>query len=60
MNRLFTANELATILRVHPKTIYRLAKAGQITSYKVGRLIRFEMPTSERNKTNGTETNTER
>lgn len=52
MERLFTAQELATILRVHPKTIYKMAKEGQIESYRIGRAIRFEMPTSERNKTN--------
>lgn len=30
MNRLFTARELATILKVSPKTIYRLGKTGDL------------------------------
>lgn len=42
--KLFTAKELATILKVSPKTIYRLGKTGAIPSYKIGKSIRFEMP----------------
>lgn len=45
--KLFTAQELATILKVSPKTIYRLGKTGQIPSYQIGRSIRFEMPTKK-------------
>ena len=50
MNRLYTAKELAEILGVHPQTIYRAGERGEIASYKVGKSVRFEMPT-ERNKT---------
>lgn len=49
MDRLYTAKELAEILGVHPQTIYRAGERGEITSYKVGKSVRFEMPT-ERNK----------
>lgn len=43
-NKLFTAKELAEILQVSPKTIYRAGQSGEIPSYKVGKSIRFEMP----------------
>lgn len=42
--KLFTANELAQILQVHPQTIYRAGQRGDIPSYKVGKSVRFEMP----------------
>lgn len=42
--KLYTAKELATILGVHPQTIYRAGERGEIASYKVGRSVRFEMP----------------
>lgn len=49
MDRLYTAKELAEILGVHPQTIYRAGERGELNSYKVGKSVRFEMPT-ERNK----------
>ena len=49
MKKLYRAAELADILGVHPQTIYRAGERGQINSYKVGKSVRFEMPT-ERNK----------
>lgn len=49
MDKLYTAKELAEILGVHPQTIYRAGERGEIASYKVGKSVRFEMPT-ERNK----------
>lgn len=52
MSKLYTARELADILGVHPQTIYRAGERGEIPSYKVGRSVRFEMPTErkEQNK----------
>ena len=49
MKKLYKAAELAEILGVHPQTIYRAGERGDINSYKVGRSVRFEMPT-ERTK----------
>ena len=49
MNKLYTANELSEILGVHPQTIYRAGERGELNSYKVGKSVRFEMPT-ERTK----------
>lgn len=48
-NKLYTAKELAEIFGVHPQTIYRAGERGEINSYKVGKSVRFEMPT-ERTK----------
>lgn len=48
-NKLYTAQELARILNVNVQTIYRAGKRGEIVSYKIGRSVRFEMPT-ERTK----------
>lgn len=47
--KLYTAKELAEILKVNPQTIYRAGERGEIASYKVGKSVRFEMP-SERTK----------
>lgn len=44
MNKLYTARELASILGVHPQTIYRLAKERKIESYRIGKSVRFPMP----------------
>lgn len=49
MKKLYKATELAEILGVHPQTIYRAGERGELNSYKVGKSVRFEMPT-ERNK----------
>ena len=46
--KLYKANELARILQVNPQTIYRLGARGEIKSVKVGRLVRFYMPTERR------------
>lgn len=45
MSKLYTAKELAAILKVNPQTIYRLAERGEIESYKIGKSVRFPMPT---------------
>ena len=52
MKKLYKATELADILRVDPQTIYRVAKRGEIESYKVGKSVRFVMPERERTEQN--------
>lgn len=49
MKKLYTAKELAEILKVNPQTVYRLADKGEIESYKIGKSVRFPLP-SERTK----------
>lgn len=44
MEKLYTAKELAEILRCTPYTIYRLANEGEIEDFRVGGLRRFLMP----------------
>ncbi len=46
---LYTARQMATILRCHPQTIYRMADRGELESIKVGNLRRFVMPDKETN-----------
>ena len=47
-NKLYTAQELADLLQVHPKTIYRLGREGKLKLVRVGRSVRFIVPTAER------------
>lgn len=47
MKKLYKATELAKIMQVNPRTIYRLAEQGQIESYRIGKSIRFTMPNKE-------------
>jgi len=42
VKEVMTPKELAEYLRVHVRTIYRLAKSGQIPSLKVGGSWRFK------------------
>ena len=42
--QLYTARQMAAILRCHPQTIYRMADRGELESIKVGNLRRFVMP----------------
>ena len=42
--RLYTAKELAQILRCDPQTIYRLSDRGEIEDLRVGKMRRFLMP----------------
>jgi excisionase family DNA binding protein len=37
-----TAKQLAGMLNISPKTVFKLAKAGPIPSYRVGSAVRFE------------------
>jgi excisionase family DNA binding protein len=36
-----TANELSKILAVSPITLYKMAKAGRIPSFRIGSAVRF-------------------
>jgi excisionase family DNA binding protein len=41
---LITTAEAASLLRISPKTITRKARAGQLKSYHIGRLVRYNVP----------------
>ena len=43
--KVFTVDEVAEYLRVHPSTIYRLLKRQQLPGFKVGRDWRFNVET---------------
>lgn len=47
MDRLYTARELAKVLQVSAKTIYKLGKEGKIPTYRIGKSVRFEFPSKE-------------
>lgn len=46
---LYTARQMAAILRCHPQTVYRMADRGELDSIKVGNLRRFLMPREGQN-----------
>jgi excisionase family DNA binding protein len=37
-----TAKQLAEMLNISPKTIFKLAKAGRIPSFRIGSAVRFD------------------
>ena len=45
--QIYTANELAKILKCNPHTIYRMGKRGEIERIKLGKLVRFYLPTAK-------------
>ena len=51
--KLLTAKQLADLLQIHPKTVYRLAREGKLKLVRVGRSVRFYEPTAERMVRNG-------
>jgi len=52
---LYTASELAKILKVHPRTIYRLGREGKLELVRVGRSVRFTEPMARKDRAkNGT------
>ena len=46
--KLYTAEELAELYQIHPKTVYRLGREGKLKSVRAGRSVRFIDPTEER------------
>ena len=44
MSKLYTAEELAKILKVHVRTVYKLGREGKLKRIKEGRAVRFVMP----------------
>jgi excisionase family DNA binding protein len=42
IKRAITASEVATLLAVSPITVYKMAKAGIIPSFRVGTAVRFD------------------
>jgi excisionase family DNA binding protein len=39
--RLLDSDEAAALLKIHPKTLQKMARAGHITGVQIGRLWRF-------------------
>jgi excisionase family DNA binding protein len=39
--RTLTSNEAAQLLKIHPKTLQRMARKGQIPAHRIGDLWRF-------------------
>jgi excisionase family DNA binding protein len=48
MAPVLTVNELSDYLKVHPTTIYRLLKAGQLPGFRIGSDWRFNVEEIER------------
>lgn len=42
--KLYTATEMAKILKVTPKTVYKWGTQGKLERIKVGSAVRFVMP----------------
>lgn len=49
----YTAEELAELYQIHPKTVYRLGREGKLKTKRVGRSVRFIESTTERMVRNG-------
>lgn len=45
--KLYTADEIAKLYQIHPKTVYRLGREGKLKLVRVGRSVRFYEPTKE-------------
>lgn len=37
----WTADDVAAHVKMHPQTVYRMAREGRIPSYKIGSALRF-------------------
>lgn len=48
--KLYTADELAKLLQIHPKTVYRLGREGKLELVRVGRSVRFVEPTAGKDR----------
>ena len=51
--KLYKAEELAELLQIHPKTVYRLGREGKLEVVRVGGSVRFAEPKTERTVRNG-------
>jgi len=47
-SQVLTALELASYLRIHPTTVYKLAKRGELPAFKVGGDWRFNRVSIEK------------
>lgn len=54
-SRLVTVKELSNYLRVHPSTIYRLLKRGDLPGFKLGSDWRFSIEAIDRWRVNQVE-----
>ena len=45
--KLYKAEDLAKILKLHVKTVYRYGREGKLKRIKVGNAVRFVMPEVE-------------
>ena len=50
--KLYTAKEIAEMLQIHPRTVYRLGREGKLRRVRVGRSVRFCEPKTERGAKN--------
>ena len=41
-DRLWTAEEVARFLGIHPQTVYTKARTGEFPSHRIGRTLRFK------------------
>jgi excisionase family DNA binding protein len=41
-NRALTADEVAALFNIHPNTIYKQARCGDIPSFRIGSSVRFD------------------
>ena len=48
MNRILTVKEVCQLLKIHHTTLYRLVKAGEIPSFRIGSDYRFQQDLIER------------
>ena len=47
-DELLTIKEVSAVLRIHPTTLYRLAKQGEIPAFRIGSDWRFRKDAIER------------
>ena len=47
MPKAYTVEEVAQILKVHPRTVYRMLDRGELKGFKVGTVWRISQPTLE-------------
>ncbi len=45
---LLNSGEAATLLKIHPKTLQKMARAGTIPAYRIGDVWRFRASTLDR------------